>query len=205
MGWLIAAGVLIFIGILPVGVRGLYNEAGPFAWLLIGPARLRLYPIRKKEKEKPAGETPKQVKKTKAATAQQEKTKEKKGGSFQEFTPLVQILLELLSHFRRKLRVNRLELRLVMAADDPCDLAVNYGRAWAALGNLIPHLERLFVIKKRDLQVECDFTAEQTLIFARLDLTITVGRLLGLLLVYGIRLLRQYLSIMKLRKGGAKL
>ena len=98
-----------------------------------------------------------------------------------------------------------MELKLILAGDDPCDLAVNYGKAWAALGNLMPQLERVFIIKKRDLEVECDFTADQTLVFARLDLTITLGRLLHLIVVYGIRLLRQYLSIVKTRKGGAKL
>ena len=114
------------------------------------------------------------------------------------------LALEFLGKFRRKLRVNRLELKLVMASDDPCDLAVNYGKAWVALGNLMPQLERLFVIKKRNLEVECDFTAEKTLIFARLDLTITIGRILSLGVVYGIRIIRQYLKIMKTRKGGAK-
>ena len=96
-------------------------------------------------------------------------------------------------------------MKLIMAADDPCDLAVNYGKAWAAVGNLMPQLERLFVIKKRNVEVECDFTADKTLIFAKLDLTITLGRLLALAMVHGIRILRQFLTIMKTRKGGAKL
>ena len=99
--------------------------------------------------------------------------------------------------------MNRLELKLVMAADDPCDLAVNYGRTWAAVGNLFPLLERIFVIKRRNVEVECDFTATQTLITARMDLTITLGRILSLGVRYGIRALREYLQIMKLRKGGA--
>ena len=99
--------------------------------------------------------------------------------------------------------MNRLELKLILAGGDPCDLAVNYGRAWAAVGNLMPQLERLFVIKKRDVEVECDFTASETLVIARLDLTITLGRLLGLAIVYGIRALREFLKLQKKRKGGA--
>ncbi len=205
MGWLITAGILLLIGILPVGIRGRYDADGPFAWLLIGPAAIRLYPQKaKKKEEKPKAQKPAHKKKSQKPAAPKEKSKEETGGSVTEFLPLVQTVLELLGGFRRKLRVIRLEMKLVMAADDPCDLAVNYGRAWAALGNLMPQLERLFVIKKRDLQVECDFTAEKTLVTARLDLTITIGRLLGLLTVYGFRLLRQYLAIMKSRKGGAK-
>ena len=106
--------------------------------------------------------------------------------------------------FRRKLRLNHLQLKLIMAGDDPCDLAVNYGRVWAALGNLMPQLERLFVIKKRDVEAECDFTASETKVIARVDVTITLGRLLTLCAVYGIRALKEFLA-MKKRKGGAEL
>ena len=90
-----------------------------------------------------------------------------------------------------------------MAADDPCDLAVNYGRAWAAVGNLMPRLERVFVIQKRNIDVECDFTADKTRVLARLDLTITLGRMLGLVFALigraGVELIRIVLK----RKGGA--
>ena len=120
-----------------------------------------------------------------------------------DFLPLVKVALNFLGDFQRRLRVNRLELKLILAGGDPCDLAVNYGRAWTAVGNLMPQLERLFVIKKRDVEVECDFTASETLVIARLDLTITLGRLLGLAIVYGIRALKEFLILQKKRKGGA--
>lgn len=138
---------------------------------------------------------------TKEADANQKN--EEKGGSWTDFLPLVQVVLDLLNDFRRKLRVNRLDLKLVMAGDDPYDLAVNYGRAWAALGNLITQLEKVFVIQKRNLDVACDFTATGTLVTARLDLTITLGRALAIVVVYGIRSLREYLKIRNKRKGGA--
>lgn len=203
MGWLITALILFLLAILPVGISAIYNTYGPLVRLIVGPVKVTLYPSKKekKEKDKPSA---KEAKKKQKAPSAKTKSKEKKGGSFLDFLPLVQTILDFLSAFRGKLRVNRLEMKLIMASDDPCDLAVNYGKAWAALGNLMPHLERLFVIKKRDLEVECDFTAEKTLIFARLDLTITVGRLLAITVVYGLRGLRQYLNIMKIRKGGAK-
>ena len=92
---------------------------------------------------------------------------------------------------------------MILAGGDPCDLAVNYGKAWAALGNLDPQLERLFVIKKKDLQLECDFTADETDIFARLDLTITLGRILATVVVYGVKALVEFLKIKNKRKGGA--
>ena len=133
----------------------------------------------------------------------EQKEQKQSGGPITDFLPLVQILLEMLGAFRRKLRLNLLEMKLIMAADDPCDLAINYGRAWAAVGNLLPQLEKIFVIKKRNIEVECDFEAAKTLLTARLDLTITLGRLLATVVVYGVRLLVNFLKINKKRKGGA--
>ena len=141
---------------------------------------------------------PKQKKKPDKPADNQEK-----GGSVTDFLPLLQLVFDFLGEFRRKLRVNRLELKLVLAGGDPCNLAVNYGKAWAAVGNLMPQLERFFVISKRDVEVECDFTAGQTLIIARLDLTITIGRLLRMAVRYGIRAVREYMKIINKRKGGA--
>ena len=114
-------------------------------------------------------------------------------------------ILQFLEEFRKKIRVKNLELQLVLAGDDPSDLAVNYGRAWAAVGSLIPQLERFLVIKKRNIQVECDFQAEETRIYARLDATITLIRALQLLSMHGIKIIKQLINLKKLRKGGAEL
>lgn len=201
MGWIIALGVLTALAILPIGAGVMYDTHGPRAFLLIGPVRVTLYPGKKKEnKPKAAKKKPAQ----KQTAAAQKKDKSKKGGSFADFLPLLETLVAFLCDFRRKIRVKCLEMKLILADGDPCDLAMNYAKAWAALGNLMPQLERFFIIKKRDLEVACDFTADKTLIYARLDITLTVGRLVYLAVRYGSRILRQYLNILKLRKGGAK-
>ena len=90
-----------------------------------------------------------------------------------------------------------------MAGGDPYNLAMNYGKAWAAVGNLLPKLEQWFVIKKRDIEVECDFVAAKTTVIAHLDLTITFGRLLASVFKFLIKALVKFLQIKKKRKGGA--
>ena len=100
--------------------------------------------------------------------------------------------------------MNRLEVKVILAGEDPCDLATNYGRIWEAMGNLMPRLERFLVIRKRDIDVECDFTAETTLVTARLDVTITLGRILGLAVVYAVRALKEFIRLKNKRKGGAE-
>ena len=210
MGWLITLGVLGLLAVLPLGASVIYDEDGVLARLVVGPLKITLFPRPRKDKKpkknKKKSKSKKQTDKKKEASGaeHQEAPKQKKsGGPITDFLPLVKVLLQFLDGFRRKLRVNVLELKLILAGDDPCDLAVNYGKAWAALGNLLPRLERVFVIQKRDLEVECDFTANETLVIARLDLSITLGRLLALGIVYGFRAMIEFLKIKKKRKGGA--
>ena len=193
MGWLIALAVLIGFWFFPICVSARYGEGGPFAFLWIGPVRLQVFPRKKKSKQQ--GKKQKKAKKT--------NTESQKGGSVTEFLPIIRTILELLDELRRKIRVQKLELKCILADDDPSDLAIHYGQAWASLGNLMPHLERFLRIKKRDVEVECDFTAEQTKVYAKIVLTITLGKLLRHVLHHGVKVLKQYLNIMKLRKGGA--
>lgn len=203
MGWLIALGILCLLAVIPLGVRIRYDCDGLLLKVLAGPVRITVLPSPKKEKKKKPQKEKKPEKKEKTSHQQASK-KEKAGGSLTDFLPLVKIALELLNDFRRKLRVDDLQLKLVLAADDPCDLAVNYGRAWAALGNLLPQMEKVLTIRKRDLNVECDFTADTTLVTAGADITITLGRLLALAVVYGLRALKAFLKISRKRKGGAE-
>ena len=211
MGWLIAFAIIFLLAILPLGASVKYNSEGPLVRVIAGPIRFTVFPTKKKEKKvkkekKSKEKKPKKEKAKKETSKSKDKSKEKKkesGGSILDFLPLVQVGLDFLNNFRWKLRLNRLELKLIMAADDPADLGMNYGKAWAALGNLVPMLERSFVIKKKEIEVECDFTTSETLVIARLDITITLGRLIALVVVTGIRGLREFLKIMKKRKGGA--
>jgi hypothetical protein len=209
MGWLIALGIVFLLAILPLGASVKYDAGGPLIRVIAGPVRFTVFPTKKKKPKAENKEKDDKTKESKKAKPTKDQPSEKnqeakaKGGSITDFIPLVHVVLDLLEDFGRKLHVDRLELKLIMAGDDPCDLAINYGRAWAAVGNLFPLLERVFVIKKRNVEVECDFTASEMLITARLDLTITLGRILSLGLRHGIRALREYLQIMKLRKGGA--
>ena len=219
MGRLIALAVVILLAVLPLGVRVRYDEGGILLRVIAGPVKVTVFPRPKKKKKEKTKKEPKQAVTQPGTPAQpeeplpeppkppkQEKAdapKEKKGGKLTDFLPFVHLALDFLGDFRRKLRLNDLYLKLVLASSDPCDLAVNYGRTWVAVGNLMPQLEKWFVIKKRDVEVACDFTASETLVTVRLDVTITLGRLLSLVAVYGVRALKEFLHFQKIRKGGA--
>ena len=196
MGWLILLGSLLLLGLMPMGLRTAYDAAGLSATLFFGPVKFCLYPGRPKEKR------------TKENTAKNPKQPSSKGkssgGSISDFLPLVQLILDFLNDFRKQLRIDHLRLKLILGGGDPCDLALNYGRGWAALSNILPLFEQVFVVKKRDLEVECDFSADQTTIIAGADLVIRLWQLLALLLIHGPKVIKDYLRITKIRKGGAK-
>lgn len=215
MGWWITLGILILLAIVPVGVRVCYDAEGPLVKLVLGPVKLTLFPGPKKD-QKPEKEKKEQLSKRKAKKTAEEanlpkppqppaekKPKGKKGGSLKDFLPFVKLAFDFLGDFRKKLRMKELYLRLILASSDPCDLAVNYGKTWAAVGNFLPALERWFVIQKRDVEVECDFTASETKVIARLEITMTLGRLLSLAAVYTVRGLKEFIVFRNKRKGGA--
>lgn len=200
MGWLIALAVVAALLWIPLGVSAAYDEGGAVLKLVLGFLRFQLYPGKPKKKKV----TQKKPEKPKQQAGKEPTPKqEKKGGSVSDFFPLLDVVLEFLSDIRRKLRVDLLELRFCMAGDDPADLGIQYGRAVAAVSALDPQLERLFVIKKKNIRVECDFAGEKSQVWANVRLTITVGRILSMGLRHGTKALREYMKIMKLRKGGA--
>ena len=190
-------GVLLGLAVLPVGVRACYDAGGALLQLKVGPFYIKLYPGNKSSPRNKSVA----VKEKTGKRASSNSTNA--GGGLNDLLPILRVVWDLLRGFRRKLRVDRLEFKLVLAGEDPCDLSVNYGRAWAALGNLMPRLERFLTIRKRNLEVECDYLAERTTVFLLVDLTITVGRLFGLTVRHGFRGLIEYRKLLKIRKGGA--
>ena len=194
MGWLIALAVLVGIAILPIGIRGVYQETTAGVWVLIGPFKFRLYPAKPKAKKKASSQSKKQ-----------EKKNSKKGGSLSDFYPIARTVLDFLQELHRKVSVKSLEMKVVLAGDDPCNLAVNYGRAWAAVGSLMPQLDRFLSIRKKNIEVECDFLAESTKVYAKVDATLTVARAFSLGARHGIKIIKDILKLKKLRKGGAEL
>ena len=104
---------------------------------------------------------------------------------------LLDLGVQTLGDLRRKLRVEELTLHVCIGgSDDPAAAAIRYGRAWAAIGAITPALDRLFVIKKRDIQPALDYNETSMKVDARLITTITIGRSLALALHAGVRFLK---------------
>lgn len=193
LGQIILSVVLALVGIvavllvLPVGVRVRYRDGVLKLWYCLGPIRVLGYPTGKKT----------EVKKTKAQKTNTQSGVRKVVNDHVEAnrkhdSPIGNLLAQLktvLGLFwavKPKLRLKRLELKLHLAAEDPCTVAMLYGGAWAAIGVLVPALEEAFILEKRDLDVDCSFDGGTTTLEAELDLSIRLGRLLYILLRYSL-------------------
>ena len=192
MTLLVIFAVLVLIGCIPVGVDARYSADGVFLTAQLGPFLLQLLPQKPKKKPKERKPQQKQPKKTPAkAEPQEKKPNPLLSGGVDGLMQLLDLAFDTLGDLRRKLRVNELTLYvLIGGADEPAKAAMGYGRAWAAIGAITPSLERLFVIKKRDIRPALDYTISNTQIDAHLVTTITIGRSLALALRAGIRFLK---------------
>jgi len=194
---LIVLVCLLLLGMLPLGIVLQYEHRIMQIFLAIGPLRFRVFPVSAKRRNAKVGKTKK--KDTFESHAQ---VKDKKQ-DLSRFVPLLRLIFDFLLDFRTKLRIDNLQFRMILAGGDPCDLSINYGRAWAVLGNAMPLLDRCFTIKKRDLEIACDYIEDTTKITAYVKMTITVAHILLLGGYHGFRLLRKYFQITKSAKDGA--
>ena len=184
IGWLIAIVSVVCLLAIPVGVRVIYDSEEFKAALLLGPVKKVLYP---KDKEK--------SKHAKSDFEGKKRQTEGSGGSVDTFLALLHIIFDFLGDLRQRIRISELEMLLTLGSSDPCKTGIHYGRAWGILGSLLPLLENVFVINKRNLNVCCNFMTEKSTIFVRADLKLSLGRTILLLLKYGLRSLREYYRI----------
>ena len=205
-GWLIAAiivGVFVLIGMIPVGVDAQYLDDEAKVLLKIGPVRVQVLPAKpkkqraRKPKWKAAGKAAEKTAQAAQKEASQPAAKKKFAMpklSLSDILALVDLACDTLGDLRRKIRVEELMLHVTLDGSDPAKAAVLYGRSWAVLGAMTPQLERLFVIKKRDIQPVLDYNEKEMKVQARLVLTITIGRTLALGLRAGARFLKLWIE-----------
>ena len=190
--------VLAVLALLPVGIHASYDAQGPNVVALAGPVRICLYPRKEKAPKRKADHKKKEQKKPKKKEAKPKEKSGLPGGSVRDFLPLVQLGLEFVGSFFRKLTVSRLVLHLRFGgAGDPARAAVGYGRAWAVIGMVMPRLREALRIRTEHVSASCDFTEDRMEVYAELKATVRLGPMLVMTVRYGVRALRQFLALRK--------
>ena len=194
MGWSVVLWVflafvalLILILLLPVGICVRYGQEGLKLWYAIGPIRI----LHRSPKDKTQQKDKNKTFTLRTVLGKQNKDNQKNGYVLSEFWTDLKIIFDLFGCLRPKLRIKHLVLKLHLAGISPATVAMEYGGAWAAIGALIPILVEAVILKKRELDVDCDFSGEKTTLEASLDLSIGLGRLLCCLLRYIIGTLKE--------------
>lgn len=211
--------LLLLILLLPARVRVMLRQEKFFLWAGLGPFRLRLLPWKeKKPKKQKKPEKPEKPKPQKreippSPTPQAERSGESAGPAPQirkekESTPvsggmekldipyimdLIHLGLSAMEQFRRALRVDRFLLDCAIATGDAAKTAMAYGAAAAGVGMFLPLLEENLRVRKKDIQVICDFEGTESQIF----LEVQVSALVFQLLIIGIKVLRGFLRLRK--------
>lgn len=177
---LILALLLVAFNLIPVGVDAAYEDEAFSLRLKAGPVKITVLP------KKPKPKKPKKKKKKEEADddAPEDGKKGRLKLSPSEILKLVRLALEAVGSFRRKLQVDLLRLHLRLGTDDPYSTAMTYAWLRAAIGGLMPLAERTLTIRERDVRLGAEFIEPGVSARARLILTIRIGQIAAIALVF---------------------
>lgn len=161
--FLIILGALLLIGVTKVGISVTWGKVFSLR-LRIGPVAISLWKEKKQAKEK----QPKETKK---------RTKTKKNPWIKLLLQHWREVLSLISRILRTPRVDRFSLQLTFGGKDQPDAALNYGKACAAAGVLLPFLKSLFQINEKNVQICYDAEASELSCSGAGTVTVRIYRL----------------------------
>lgn len=196
IGWIIlAAVVLLFaaLSLIRLGGRAKYDSDGFYAYVLVGPAKIQLYPAKPRDEQKPKKEKPrkKNQKREKPKKAEAD-SGEEKPGTLGRALKLLPVVGEAAGSLKRKIRIDCLVLTVIWGAKDAASAALGYGKANAFLGMIWPLIDHNFKVKKCDWNIDVDYGKQKPEFTADAAITITVGQLVSFALYYGIKLLTNW-------------
>ena len=168
---------LLVLSLIRLGAVMEYSDSGLLVDLRIAAFRIRVFPIKSPSNKK--------QKKPKA----KDKTRPK-GGLVDLFLDFLPVILDTAKRFKRKLRVDTLEMELTIAAPDPADTAMQYGQANALMASLWHPIIQVFHVKDGHAHIGIDFNAATPSLYLHASLSLTVGQILMLGAVFGIKALR---------------
>lgn len=217
-GLLIALGILLFILLLPIGARVIYNAEGVTVKVVLGLIRFKVAPgkpkppedpevtAEKKRKKKLASQEKKKKKELKKLQTREKPKKPKKkeplGVKIREFLPFVKLGLHALGDLRKLFTVWNLKLRITYGGD-AATAAMNYGTAWGICGAGMALLTAALRIRKYDVQPILDYDCKETRIVADAVVTITLWRVFGYLFRYGIQAMKLLIAAKNAKKEKA--
>lgn len=182
-GLIVALCALILLTVLlllRVGVQVEYGRDGLAVRLRIGPGYLQILPTKPRKKSK----------KTNSAKPAESKGKApSKGGALKLICDILPLVLRTVKRLCGKLQVDKLDMVLTAGAADPGDAALQYGRANAILGSLWQPIVTACRVVDGRARVDVDFDATHPEIYLLAGLSLRVGQILALAVVFAVQAL----------------
>ena len=219
--FLIILAVLVFLNILPIGARVIYDENGVTVRAVLGLIQFKVLPGKPKppkseeemaeeKRKKQEAKAAKKAEKQKKKELKRLKTREKPpkpgeekslGAKLEEFLPFIKLGIRALGDLRTLFTVRKLTLRITYGGEDAGKVAMNYGLAWSVCGAGMAILTKAFRIRRYDVEPGLDYDCKEMRIRADACVTITLGRTMIYLITYGIRALKIFRANKKKEKA----
>ncbi len=143
----------------------------------------------------------KERKKTNKAPEPKKSKKPKKQGKLSQIKekwtmikPYAPLTWKTLRRLLKKIRFYNTEIDIMLGNEDPYKAAVNYGYAKMALYQSLALLCMIFSIKIKSCDLNTEFTEKKLEVKLSGNVYIRVSTILGILLCYGVKMLKIYLS-----------
>lgn len=137
----VLAGLVLFVLFFPIFVRVNYRGETLQAYAWVGPYRYNLLADEKKKKEKKEARTARQKDMTKLQAL---------SDTAKYYVDLLRQDLGLIPILQYVLVIDNLMVRVRLNSEDPAELAMRYGEAWAVIGWVVTVLGNFFDIRRQD-------------------------------------------------------
>ena len=194
------AALLILVCLLRLQLLADFDETASLV-LRIGPVPIRLLP-QKTAKQTQEASAPKQE--TFSGLGEKLKRLPKPSATdiADAYRTLKPVMLRALRHTRKGLRIDPLELSVILGGrTDPAQTAEYYGYARAAVWTTMPALEQLLVIPDPHIHIDMDFDAETVQVRGRFGIGMRIGTLILLGIEISVPTLIWFLKYLRRRKA----
>ena len=199
---MILLALILLIFFVPYGVDAAYEEGTAVVRIAAGPFRYTLYPKKpqtEKQKIKAQKKQQKKEAKKKAAEAKKpaEEQPEKPGAKnetikLREKLPMdfdhLMMYLKLASHairrFFKSFAIDLFKLHYTVAGFDPYNTAMQYGCVCSAVEALPEFTGEIIHVRKNDVRIATDFTADKPVIAVRIVFTVQLFKLVHMAVAF---------------------
>lgn len=186
--FLAVVGIIGLLLLLPIWLYVEYAGDEPRVHVGYGPIRVQLLPKRRKKKNRKKQKKQEAVEPT--PPPKEKRTVQSVYASAKQYLPLVKTVLGMIPSTLRAVVIDELRVYVKLNDDDPADLALHYGQAWAAIGWLVAAISNLFQLKRQDVRPVVDSQCEGFTLEASVKVHLTLWKICGL----GLKFLKRYLQ-----------